>query len=146
MQGFGLGHSFSKHRGDPAQDYFAAGLTADIAGALTRFASISVVRHRSTDGMSTPGGHRSLPDCYSVTGQVQKAGSQLRIHANLLRTNDDAHLWAAHFDGTIGEAFGFQDEITPRVVGALVSNLEDAEIQRARRLRLLACMTCFWRH
>src|SRR6185369_3915367 len=43
------------------------------------------------------------------------------------------HLWADHFDGTLGDIFELQDQVTEKVVGAIAPQLERAEMERAKR-------------
>jgi len=42
------------------------------------------------------------------------------------------HLWADRIDGTFGDIFDLQDQITENVVGALAPKIEQAEIERTR--------------
>ena len=43
------------------------------------------------------------------------------------------HLWADHFDSGIENIFDLQDRVTESVVGAITRQLEQAEIERAKR-------------
>jgi TolB-like protein len=147
---------FDNMSGDPSQGYFADGIVEDIITALTRVPSLQVVarnssfayRGRAVDIRQVG---RELSVRYVLEGSVRKAGDRLRISGQLILAETGVHLWAEQFDGSLADVFALQDEITARVVGALVPNLQGAEIARAHRkppesldaydlyLRALAC-------
>jgi hypothetical protein len=56
--------------------------------------------------------------------------NQVRVNAQLIDAESDAHLWAERFDRDIGDLFALQDEITGRI--AITLNLE---LVRAEALR-----------
>jgi tetratricopeptide (TPR) repeat protein len=57
-----------------------------------------------------------------LEGSVQRSGSQVRVTAQLIDAETNAHLWAERFDRDIGDLFALQNEITGRIAVAL--NLE----------------------
>ena len=61
---------------------------------------------------------------------MRRAGSRIRITGQLTETA--THLWAERFDGGIDNLFDLQDRVGTRVAGALVPELLEAEIARAR--------------
>jgi TolB-like protein/tetratricopeptide (TPR) repeat protein len=129
---------FPNLSGDPAQDYFADGMVEDIITALTRVPSLFVIartsssayRRKATD-IRTIG--RELGARYVLEGSVRKAGDRLRISGQLILAETGLHLWAENFEGSLSDVFRIQDELTARVVGALLPSLQKAEIERARR-------------
>jgi tetratricopeptide (TPR) repeat protein len=70
---------------------------------------------------------------YVLEGSVRKAGTRVRITGQLIDATTAGHVWADRFEGTIGDIFALQDEITEGVVGAITAQLERAEIERAKR-------------
>ena len=42
-------------------------------------------------------------------------GQHVRVNAQLIEAETDAHLWAERFDRDIGDLFALQDEITRRI-------------------------------
>jgi len=127
---------FDNMSGDPSQDYFADGVVEDIITALTRVPSLQVIARNSSfayKGRATDIRQvgRELSVRYVLEGSVRKAGERLRISAQLIQAGTGVHLWAEQFDGSLADVFALQDEITARVVGALVPNLQGAEIARA---------------
>jgi tetratricopeptide (TPR) repeat protein len=64
---------------------------------------------------------------------VRKAGGRIRISGQLIDATTDTHLWADRFDGEVADLFDLQDKVTESVVGAIAPELQQAEIERARR-------------
>jgi tetratricopeptide (TPR) repeat protein len=73
---------------------------------------------------------RELGVRYVLEGSVQRLGNQVRVNAQLIDAQTDAHLWADRFDGDTSDLFTLQNEITSRIAGAL--NLELTAIEAAR--------------
>ena len=129
---------FQNMSDDPGQDYFADGVVEDIITALTRISKLSVVARNSSFAygrrpVDVRQVGRELNARYVLEGSVRKAGTRLRITAQLIQTDTGMHVWAGNFDGDIVDVFAFQDDLTAKVVGALLPSLRVAEIERARR-------------
>jgi TolB-like protein len=129
---------FQNLGGDPEQEYFADGTVEEIITALSRFRQLFVIARNSS---FTYKGRvvdvkqigRELGVRYVLEGSVRKAGDRVRITGQLVDCSTGAHLWADRFDGALEDIFDLQDQVTARVVGALVPKLEEAEIARAKR-------------
>jgi len=67
---------------------------------------------------------------YVLEGSVQRSGTKVRVTAQLIDAETDAHLWAERFEGDAGDLFALQDEITNRIAVALDLELVDAEAAR----------------
>jgi TolB-like protein/class 3 adenylate cyclase len=149
---------FQNISGDPEQQYFADGMAEDITTALSRFKSLFVIARNSSfsykgKAIDVKRVGRELGVRYVLEGSVRKAGSRLRIAAQLIDAASGAHIWADRFDGALEDVFEFQDEVTEKVVGAIAPRVERAEIKRAWRrppsntdaydcyLRGLACLS-----
>jgi adenylate cyclase len=72
---------------------------------------------------------------YVLEGSVRRSGNHVRVTGQLIETATAAHVWAARYDGTLGDIFTLQDEMTMSVIGAVEPTLRKAEIERARRKR-----------
>jgi TolB-like protein/class 3 adenylate cyclase len=130
--------SFKNMSGDPEQEYFTDGMAEDITTALSRFKSLFVIARNSSfsyKGKAIDANRvgRELGVRYVLEGSVRKAGSRLRIAAQLIDAASGAHIWADRFDGALEDVFEFQDQVTEKVVGAIAPRVERAEIVRARR-------------
>jgi tetratricopeptide (TPR) repeat protein len=73
---------------------------------------------------------RELNVRYVLEGEVQRSGNELRVTAQLIDAEADAHLWAERFTGDASDLFALQDEITSRIAAALDLELVDAEASR----------------
>ena len=123
---------------DSGQDYFADGLVEDIITALSRFRSLFVIARQSsftykgkTIDIKQVG--RELGVRYVLEGSVRRAGARLRVSGQLIDAVTAAHVWADRFDGTLDDMFELQDKVTRQVVGAIMPELDRAEMERASR-------------
>jgi len=73
---------------------------------------------------------RELAVRYVLEGSVRRSGNQVRVNAQLIDAESDAHLWAERFDGNTGDLFALQDEISTRIAVALNLELPAAEAAR----------------
>jgi adenylate cyclase len=73
---------------------------------------------------------RELGVRYVLEGSVRRSGNQLRVTAQLIDAETDAHLWAERLDRETGDLFALQNEITSRIAVAL--NLEMIAAEAAR--------------
>jgi adenylate cyclase len=67
---------------------------------------------------------------YVLEGSVRRLGNQIRINAQLIDAETDAHLWAERFDRDTSDLFALQNEITSRIAVALNLELLSAEATR----------------
>ena len=129
---------FQNMSGDPEQEYFADGVVEDIITALSRFKSLFVIARNSSFAYKGKSPDirqvgRDLGVKYVLEGSVRRAGSKLRITAQLIDAQSGAHVWADRFEGTPADVFEFQDEVTEKVVAAIAPRVERAEMARALR-------------
>ena len=125
---------FANLSGDPEQDYFSDGITEDIITDLSRVSSLSVVP-RSTafsfkgQAVEIDPVARRLGVAYVLEGSVRKAGSRVRITAQLVEVATGTHLWAERFDRMSSDVFALQDEISESAVSALKLRLLPDELE-----------------
>ena len=67
---------------------------------------------------------------YVLEGSVRKAGSRVRITAQLVEAVTGHHLWAERYDRDLKDIFALQDEITFKILTALQVKLTDGEQAR----------------
>ena len=128
---------FSNLSDDPEQEYFADGITDDLTTDLSRIAGSFVIAHSTAftyKGKAVAakqiGGELSVR--YVLEGSVRRSGNRVRVNAQLIDAETDAHLWAAErFDHDIDDLFALQDEITSRI--AIELNLELVSAEAARQ-------------
>jgi len=120
---------------DPDQQYFADGITDDLTTDLSRITHMFVIArntaltYRNKQFAAKQIG-RELGVRYVLAGSVQRSGSQVRINAQLIEAESDAHLWAERFDGDTSDLFALQNDITTRIAVALNQELIAAEAAR----------------
>ncbi|MBK5292079.1 MAG: tetratricopeptide repeat protein [Acidobacteriia bacterium] len=109
---------------DPANDYFADGLTDELIRNLSIIDGLSV-RSR-TSSFAIKGRSRNIRDAgeqlhadYILEGSVLRAGPQLRINVQLVRVRDDFQLWSGRYERELTEIFAVQDDISVGIVNNL---------------------------
>jgi adenylate cyclase len=126
---------FANLSNDPEQQYFADGITEDLTTDLSRLGNMLVISRNSAftykgKVVNAKQIGRELGVRYVLEGSVQRSGKQVRVTAQLIDAETDAHLWAERFDRDIGDLFVLQNEITGRIAIAL--NLEVTIKEAAR--------------
>lgn len=126
---------FTNNSGDPGRDYFAAGMTEYLITDLSRLSSLSVISRNSVQGYNSAHANiwavgKELKVRYILTGSVQFSADKLRVSAQLADTSNNVQIWADKFDRKMGDIFAVQDEITQKIVTALVSQLSKPEYSK----------------
>jgi eukaryotic-like serine/threonine-protein kinase len=109
------------------QDYFGEGLAEELIHALARVQGLRVVARTSAfalKGMKLDVREigRTLGVGAILEGSIRKAGSRLRVTAQLIDAGTGMHIWSERFDREERDIFEIQDEISL----AIVANLEVA--------------------
>ena len=130
--------AFANMSSDPEQEYFADGIVDDILSALSRVRWLFVIARQSSfsyrgRAVDVKQIGRELGVRYVVEGSVRKFGNRVRITAQLIDAETDAHIWADRYERDLTDIFALQDEITERIVTAIQPQLYAAEGIRARR-------------
>jgi excisionase family DNA binding protein len=112
--------------------YFVGGLHEELLTQLAKVSGLTVVGRTSV--MAYAGTKKPLREIGKelgvgsiVEGSVQVVGSQLRVNVQLIDPMTQVHLWAEHYDRTLGDAFAVQSDIARRVVAAVGARLTSAE-------------------
>src|SRR5262249_28804160 len=109
---------------DPANDYFADGLTDEIIRNLSITDGLAV--RSQTSSFAFKGKPLNVRDAgkqlnaeYILEGSVLHSGQRLRIDAQLVRVRDDSSVWSEKYDKELTDVFAIQDEISRAVVNSL---------------------------
>jgi adenylate cyclase len=126
---------FANLSNDPEQQYFADGISEDLTTDLSRLAGMLVISRNTAftyqgKRVDTKRIGRELGVRYVLEGSVRRSGNQLRVNAQLIDAETDAHLWAERFNGDTSDLFALQDEITSRIAVALNLELLRAAVAR----------------
>jgi adenylate cyclase len=123
---------FVNMSGEPEQEYFSDGITEDITTDLSKISALEVVARNTAFAFKgqNPDVHevaKQLSVTHVLEGSVRKAGSRVRINAQLIDGSTGKHLWADRYDRDLTDIFEIQDEISKAIVEALKVNLLPAE-------------------
>jgi len=127
---------FDNMSGDPEQDFLADGITEDLITALSKIRWFFVIARNSTytykgKAVEVKQVAKELGVRYVLEGSVRKAGSRVRVTAQLIDASNGRHVWAERYDGQFEDIFDLQDEMTQTIVGAVEPELSAAERDRA---------------
>jgi non-specific serine/threonine protein kinase len=137
---------------DPDNEFFADGLTEEVIADLSVIRALRVISR--TSAMHFKGTSkdlrviaRELDVRYLLEGSVRRAGKSLRVTAQLIDAENDSHLWAEKYSGSIEDVFAIQEEISRKIVNALQLRLTDAEARglAERPIDNAAAYDCYMR-
>lgn len=137
---------FSNLSGDSSQDYFSDAITHDIISGLSRHRWLTVLGRNTTFGYRGPAPdldrlRRELGAGYVVQGSVRRAGSRIRVSAELIDLDNMNACWTDRYDREFEQVFEVQDEITDMIVARLepeIGQIERRRVAHARRTDLHA--------
>ena len=115
---------FANMSADKENEYFGDGLAEEIINVLARVPGMKVAGRTSSfffRGKDIEFGEigRRLNVEHILEGSIRKAGSRLRVSAQLIKVNDGFHLWSERYDREMTDLFAIQDEITQSIAGSL---------------------------
>jgi adenylate cyclase len=123
---------------DGADEYFSDGLTEDLIHALSLQSFYRVLGRSSTfpfkgNTLSARLIAREIDATYLIQGSVRRAGTKIRVTAELIAPESGAQLWTGRYDRDMGELFALQDEITTSLSGAIAPEIFRAEASAPAR-------------
>ena len=123
---------FQNMSGEPEQEYFSDGISEDITTDLSKISALEVVARNTAFAFKGQNPDvqevaKQLNVTHVLEGSVRKAGSRVRINAQLIDGASGKHLWADRFDRNLDDIFTIQDEISKSIVDALKVKLLPAE-------------------
>ena len=110
----------------------ARDLTERLAATLSRtqIASIALANPSRPHLRNAPR-HAMPPRKHRLLGRLMHQGERVRVIVRLVDVATDRHVWGDSFDGSVSDAFAFQDRVVDDVLCGVISRITDAEIQRA---------------
>jgi TolB-like protein/tetratricopeptide (TPR) repeat protein len=129
---------FTNMSGDRNQEYFSDGISEDIISALSKLRWFLVIARNSSFLYKGKSVHikqvaEELGVDYVVEGSVRNVANRVRISAQLNDVATASHVWAERYEGSLGDVFAVQDEITNSIVAAIEPQLYAAESFHAER-------------
>jgi TolB-like protein/DNA-binding winged helix-turn-helix (wHTH) protein len=127
---------FTNLSNDPAQDYFADGVTENLTTELSRLHNSFVIARNTAftfkgKNLDAKAIGKELGVRYVLEGSVQRDANRVRVNAQLVDTESGAHLWADRFEEDVVDLFKLQDEVVARLARTLQIELANAEAQRS---------------
>ncbi|MCI0432732.1 MAG: hypothetical protein L0271_03660 [Gemmatimonadetes bacterium] len=115
---------FANLSGDAEQDYFADGMTEALITEFARHAPCRVISRQSVLGFrhsrqSVQEIARALDVDAVIEGSVIRDGDRVRITAQLVRVEPEAHVWANTFDRTMSDVLALHADIAKGIVDAI---------------------------
>jgi adenylate cyclase len=123
---------------DSTDEYFSDGLTEDLIHALSLQSFYRVLSRSSTfsfkgKDLSTRLIAREIDATYLIQGSVRRAGSKIRVTAELIAPENGEQIWTGRYDRDIGDLFAMQDEITTSLSAAIAPEIFRAEASAPAR-------------
>jgi TolB-like protein/Tfp pilus assembly protein PilF len=113
---------------DPENEFFSDGIAEELLNVLARIPELKVAAR--TSSFQFKGQNRDIAEIGRLLrvsnvleGSVRKAGSRVRITAQLIKVDDGFHLWSDTFDRELTDIFAIQDEIAAAIANAMKTTL-----------------------
>jgi adenylate cyclase len=127
---------FTNLSNDPAQDYFADGVTENLTTDISRLRNSFVIARNTAftfkgKNLDAKAIGKELGVRYVLEGSVQRDANRVRVNAQLIDAESGAHVWADRFEDDVVDLFKLQDDVVARLAGTLQVELLNAEAQRS---------------
>jgi len=123
---------------DPADEYFADGMTEEIISSVSKTKGLRVIARTSV--MRYKGASKAIADIGRelnvgsiLEGSVRKAGDKIRISVQFVETANEEPRWSQVYDREISDVFAIQSEIARKVAEALREHVLGDTARRAER-------------
>jgi TolB-like protein/Tfp pilus assembly protein PilF len=115
---------FANMSADKENEYFSDGLAEEIINALAHIPGLKVIARTSAFAFrGKEQDIRKIAEALGVRtileGSVRRAGSRIRVAAQLINADDGSHLWSERYDREMADVFAIQDEIAQAIATAL---------------------------
>ena len=127
---------FTNLSGNPAQDYFADGVTENLTTDLSRIRNSFVIARNTAftykgKNLDAKEIGKELGVRYVLEGSVQRDQNRVRVNAQLIDAESGAHIWADRFEEEVADLFKLQDQVVARLGNALGFELVKAEAAKS---------------
>jgi len=116
---------------DKENAVFADGVQDDVLTKLAKIADLKVISRTSVMPYRGLRNTRQIGQALRVShvleGSVQRAGSKVRVNAQLIDTRTDTHVWAEEYDRDLSDIFAIQSEIAQKIADQLQAKVSAAE-------------------
>jgi TolB-like protein len=126
--------------GDPAQEYFADGMTEELTADLSKIGAVRVISR--TSAMRYKGSDKALPEIARelnvdgiIEGSVERSAERVRITAQLIHAPTDTHLWAESYERDLRDILTLQDEVALDIANQIKVRLTPTELELSPGVR-----------
>jgi len=126
--------------GDPAQEYFAEGMTEALISNLAQIGALRVVSRTSM--MTFKGSKKPLPEIARelrvdgvIESSVQRENGRVKVAIQLIHGPTDAHLWARNYERALTDVLKLQDEMARAIASEIriqITPEDQARLSSAR--------------
>jgi len=123
---------------DPAQEYFADGMTDALISELSRLKALRVISR--TSAMKYKGVQKALPEIARelnvdaiIEGSALLVGKRVRISARLVSARTDENLWAERYDGDLEDVLDLQGRVAATIAQQIEIQVTPREATRMAR-------------
>jgi serine/threonine protein kinase/Tfp pilus assembly protein PilF len=125
------------YSGDPAQDYFADGMTDELTTTLAKIGALRVIAHQSVlqfkrSSQSVPEIARLLNVKHVVDGSVLQDGDRVRITATLIDAARNTPIWTESFERERRGVMALQREVALAIARAIEIALTPQDLARLK--------------
>ena len=121
--------------GDPAQEYFADGMTEALTSELAKIGALRVISR--TSAMQYKDAHKPLPDIARelnvdgiVQGSVLRSGGRVKIAVQLIRAGTDQQLWAGEHVRELTDILQLQGDVAKAIATQVRIQLTPQDTRR----------------
>jgi len=122
----------ANHSGDPSQEYFSDGMTEAIISELANIKALKVISR--TSAMCYKNTDKLLPEIANelnveaiLEGSILRVGEKVRITAQLIKADEDQHLWAKNYERDLKNILLLQREVAQDIVDGVKVSLSEQE-------------------
>lgn len=130
---------FQNLSNDATQEFFSDGFTEEMIAELGALDPdhLGVIARTTTmlyKGARKDVGQikRDLGVDYVLEGSIRRAGTRMRITAQLIQTTDMTHLWAESYDRDVSDVLAIQSEVAMKIARSLTLALKRPRIDAAQ--------------
>ena len=123
--------------GNPAEEFFADGMTDQLITDLAKVGSLRVISRTSV--MQYKGAKKILPEIARelkvdaiVEGSVVRSGRRVRVTAQLIQAPSDQHLWAETYDRDLDDILKLQGEVADAIAQQVRAQLNPNQQSQLR--------------
>ena len=121
--------------GDPTQDYLVDGMTEALISRLSRIQDLRVISRTSVTTfkdtkLPLPEIAKTLRVDAIVEGSVIRAGSRIRVHAQLIRGATDEHFWSEEYEREVRDVLALESDVAQSIARKVEVTLTGKERQR----------------